>query len=357
MKKIIIPMLAIFLSVSCESFVQETSVLEQKTKALETMKRIHQIDMRFKEILNKKIPFYHHANSIMELVKNAPSDFFEEVSVCDSWGNNILFFWDQNNNEYGIASPGNDGEFEGWDQRGFYNGDILWGYKGDIILINGEFVFGPDARPERNSPKLIAPALELFDKGDLNGSLKLFASFQKKYPFNLYANVYLGTSYFFLGRNQDAIDVLIHARRHFPNNSEIDLLLSLAYCENDSMQKAIQCLLSSNQKFNNDSYNLTGISSFQTEINLWIDYKENDFNSLAKSHEEIIDYYKNLNDFPHYSQVYSMIYYQLGVIQSKFQNNSSAIYFFKKSISIGKPEEIFFIKSRSELSKLYAKIV
>jgi len=356
MKKILLPILAIFLTLSCENAIQKTSILLQKTKALETMKRIHKIDRLFRKILDNKIPFYHSANSIEELKKNAPSAFFNEVSIRDSWGNIILFFWDQSNNEYGIASSGNDGKFDGWKQRGFYNGDILCGYKNDIVLINGKFVYGPDARPDRNSRKLVIPALKSFAKGDLNSALKFLSNVQQKYPFNLYANVLLGAAYFFLGQNQQAIDIFKHAKRHFSKNSEINLFLSLCYCEMDEMTKSMQYLLSSNFTLNESNYSLTGVSAFKTEINFWIKFKATKFRDPEMIPKKIIDYYENLNHFPYYSQLYSMIFYQLGEIQSALQNFTKAVYFFKKSISFGKPGEIFFLKSRSELSKLQAII-
>jgi predicted component of type VI protein secretion system len=57
----------------------------------------------------------------------------------DPWGNYYIYKTDNEGKSYWIASSGSDGEFKGFKQKGFYEGNE----NKDIIFSNGDFVFGP----------------------------------------------------------------------------------------------------------------------------------------------------------------------------------------------------------------------
>lgn len=65
----------------------------------------------------------------------------DKIPRKDAWGNDFLYKYQKE--QFWIASPGNDGEFEGFEQKGVYlnTGEELEGK--DIIITNAGFVFFP----------------------------------------------------------------------------------------------------------------------------------------------------------------------------------------------------------------------
>jgi len=65
----------------------------------------------------------------------------DKIPRNDAWGNDFLYKYQKE--QFWIASPGNDGEFEGFEQKGVYldTGEELEGK--DIIITNDGFVFFP----------------------------------------------------------------------------------------------------------------------------------------------------------------------------------------------------------------------
>lgn len=69
-------------------------------------------------------------------IKNFPAE--------DSWGNGWLYVRNASmRDRYSIGSPGRDGVFEGFDQRGPYITNSLDDFGRDIIFSIGIFVYGP----------------------------------------------------------------------------------------------------------------------------------------------------------------------------------------------------------------------
>jgi len=64
-------------------------------------------------------------------------------AVQDGWGNPIIYRRGTDTVDYSLASGGADGRFEGWEQRGAYNGNDPANNSLDLILMNGKLVYGP----------------------------------------------------------------------------------------------------------------------------------------------------------------------------------------------------------------------
>lgn len=64
-------------------------------------------------------------------------------SAKDGWGNMILYRRGPGAADFALASAGADGRFEGWDQRGLYSANEAGAPNRDIIMVNGELVYGP----------------------------------------------------------------------------------------------------------------------------------------------------------------------------------------------------------------------
>jgi hypothetical protein len=90
------------------------------------------------------------ANSIKELSKILQPFYIKTLPLADAWENALLYKVDPKNpKNYWIGSPGSDGKFEGFDQKGTWKFEA--GEKGqDIILANGDFTYMPDLEePDR----------------------------------------------------------------------------------------------------------------------------------------------------------------------------------------------------------------
>jgi len=62
----------------------------------------------------------------------------------DGWGNPILYLRGPGITDFALGSGGADGRFEGWEQRGLYSADDPGNKHQDIILVNGDLVYGPE---------------------------------------------------------------------------------------------------------------------------------------------------------------------------------------------------------------------
>ena len=81
-------------------------------------------------------------NLAVQVTENgaAPETFTAGV---DGWGNPILYRRGPGMTDYALASGGADGRFEGWDQKGFYTCGDPANRNRDMIMVNGELVYGP----------------------------------------------------------------------------------------------------------------------------------------------------------------------------------------------------------------------
>jgi hypothetical protein len=84
------------------------------------------------------------ANSIKELSEILQPFYIKTLPLTDAWENEFLLKVDPGEPvKYWIGSPGSDGKFKGFDQKGTWKFEA--GEKGqDIILTNGDFTFKPD---------------------------------------------------------------------------------------------------------------------------------------------------------------------------------------------------------------------
>jgi len=71
--------------------------------------------------------------------------YIKVLPLKDAWGNDFLYIHGEGDTKdiYSIASPGKDGVFNGWEQRGYYDTTDTTTFSDDIIFSNGTFVFGP----------------------------------------------------------------------------------------------------------------------------------------------------------------------------------------------------------------------
>jgi hypothetical protein len=84
------------------------------------------------------------ANSAKELSKILQPFYIKALPVADAWENEILYKVDpENPKNYWIGSPGSDGKFQGFDQKGTWKLEEV--KKGrDLVLTNGDFTYKPD---------------------------------------------------------------------------------------------------------------------------------------------------------------------------------------------------------------------
>ena len=84
------------------------------------------------------------ANSIKEASTIVQPFYIKTLPLADAWENEILYKVDPKNpKNYWIGSPGSDGKFQGFDQKGTWKFEA--GEKGqDIVLANGDFTYMPN---------------------------------------------------------------------------------------------------------------------------------------------------------------------------------------------------------------------
>ena len=93
------------------------------------------------------------ANSIKELSTILQPVYIKTLPLADAWENEILYKVDPGNpKNYWIGSPGSDGKFDGFDQKGTWKFEA--GEKGqDIVLANGDFTYRPDLEDSNRRKK------------------------------------------------------------------------------------------------------------------------------------------------------------------------------------------------------------
>jgi len=67
--------------------------------------------------------------------------YIKELPLKDNWGNDLLYK-KTGPDSYLVASPGKDGLFQGWQQKGEYPRNQ---YGQDLIFADGTFIYGPEA--------------------------------------------------------------------------------------------------------------------------------------------------------------------------------------------------------------------
>ena len=89
------------------------------------------------------------ANSIEELRTILQPFYIKTLPLADAWENEILYKVDPKDpKKYWIGSPGSDGKFQGFDQKGTWKFEER--EKGqDIILTNGDFTYKPDLEEKK----------------------------------------------------------------------------------------------------------------------------------------------------------------------------------------------------------------
>ncbi|NIO20257.1 MAG: hypothetical protein GTN76_05805 [Candidatus Aenigmarchaeota archaeon] len=89
------------------------------------------------------------ANSIKELSKILQPFYIKTLPLADAWENELLYKVDPKNpKNYWVGSPGSDGKFQGFDQKGTWK--FKDGEKGqDIVLANGDFTYKPDLEEKK----------------------------------------------------------------------------------------------------------------------------------------------------------------------------------------------------------------
>ncbi len=89
---------------------------------------------------HKKAP---PAATIAKVAKLIQPFYIRTCPLKDAWGNDLLYKVDPKNPaNYWVASPGSDGKFEGFAQKGTWH---MAKEKGqDIILYNGKIIYGPE---------------------------------------------------------------------------------------------------------------------------------------------------------------------------------------------------------------------
>ena len=92
--------------------------------------------------------FYYapKGKTLKEVEKDLVPFHIKNLPLKDAWGNDFLYLHGTGKDQdvYYIASPGRDGVFNGWDQKGFYPIKTMKDFDNDIIFANGAFVYGPE---------------------------------------------------------------------------------------------------------------------------------------------------------------------------------------------------------------------
>ena len=117
----------------------------QKQKA--TMREMKFLGMAIESYIidNDKAP---EAKTFAELNPILTPFYIKVLPLKDAWGNDFHYYHGPGNkkDEYTIGSGGEDGVFNGWEQRGFYLVKTVKDFDNDIILSNGQFVYGPKVK-------------------------------------------------------------------------------------------------------------------------------------------------------------------------------------------------------------------
>ena len=137
--------------------IKNVSIYRQYQKTMKTIKFLGEIVLDYVDHFEKA----PQANSLKELLAMdcgnglTFAEFFfdeipeEQIPLKDVWENDLLYKCEKK--RFRIASPGSDGEFNGFEQIGAYpsTGTHIQGK--DIIFSNGRFVLFPIEKKEFDS--------------------------------------------------------------------------------------------------------------------------------------------------------------------------------------------------------------
>lgn len=119
---------------------------EGKLKA--TMSDMHTIGRALKHYIDdyNKAP---QTDSIKKLSKILQPFYIKTLPLADAWENELLYKVDPKNpKNYWIGSPGSDGKFEGFDQKGTWKFEEGEKWQ-DIVLANGDFTYMPNLEKKK----------------------------------------------------------------------------------------------------------------------------------------------------------------------------------------------------------------
>jgi hypothetical protein len=112
----------------------------KQKKTMEAMKEIGTAIESYKTDYGKSPA----GESLSDLQSILAPIYIKSLPLRDAWGNDLLYK-KTGKGTYMIASPGKDGTFLGWEQKGSDPQPPAPDYDQDIIFANGQFVFGPEA--------------------------------------------------------------------------------------------------------------------------------------------------------------------------------------------------------------------
>ncbi len=116
--------------------------LKHKLKA--TMSDIHVIG-RVVTLYLEDYPHAPKAETIKEVAKITQPFYIKTCPLKDAWGNDLIYKVDPKNpKNYWVASPGSDGKFNGFNQKGTWSPKNENGQ--DIVLYNGKFQYRAEVK-------------------------------------------------------------------------------------------------------------------------------------------------------------------------------------------------------------------
>lgn len=124
----------------CSKLDKNENIQKQKT----TMSNIRSISLAIESytITHYQAPV---GNSLKEIMPLLVPTHIRSLPLKDGWGNDFLYRHGTNEKKdtFALASPGKDGIFKGWEQRGEYTAIEPADFNNDIINENCFFVFAP----------------------------------------------------------------------------------------------------------------------------------------------------------------------------------------------------------------------
>ncbi|UCH98316.1 MAG: hypothetical protein JSV88_16145 [Candidatus Aminicenantes bacterium] len=136
--------------------LKDVSIYQQYQKAMKSMKFLGETILDYVDHFNRA----PKAKTLKELLAMdcgiglTFAEFFfdeipeEKIPLKDVWENDFLYKYQRE--RFWIASPGSDGEFEGFEQTGVYPNTETYLPGKDIIFSNGRFVSFPIEKDEFN---------------------------------------------------------------------------------------------------------------------------------------------------------------------------------------------------------------
>ena len=85
-------------------------------------------------------------NSLAEIKSKLQPFYIKQLPMTDAWGHKLFYTSGPGKEDFAIGSAGKDGDFKGWQQKGFYAVYGMIHFNNDIIFSNGQFTYGPKVR-------------------------------------------------------------------------------------------------------------------------------------------------------------------------------------------------------------------